>query len=85
MADYSTEFDDAIGDFSIKEEFANLEPGNYVPCMCEGFGFSYLKKDIDGKEWVGFVNYKESVVANQLIHWVEFKDLTFDTIKTVFK
>jgi len=36
-------------DFDIMEEYHKLEPGSYVPYICEGFGFIAIGHDEDDK------------------------------------
>jgi hypothetical protein len=38
------------GDFDIIEEHSKLTPGNYVPYICEGYGFIAIGKTDDNNE-----------------------------------
>ena len=38
------------GDFDIMEEYHRLTPGNYIPYICEGFGFIAIGKTEDSEE-----------------------------------
>lgn len=38
------------GDFDIMEEYYKLKPGNYVPYICEGYGFIAIGKMDDMDE-----------------------------------
>jgi len=38
------------GDFDIMEEYHKLKPGNYVPYICEGYGFIAIGKTDDMDE-----------------------------------
>jgi len=38
------------GDFDIMEEYHKLTPGNYVPYICEGYGFIAIGKNDDMDE-----------------------------------
>jgi hypothetical protein len=47
MAEFSKQYCDLydVGfphDFDIMEEYHKLEPGSYVPYICEGFGFDAI-------------------------------------------
>jgi hypothetical protein len=81
MADYSTEFDEGLGDFSIQEELNTLHPNEYVLCMCEGFGFTHIGKDINGVEQIGFTNFNE---PESEVKWIPFAELTAYTYKEIF-
>jgi hypothetical protein len=48
MAEYSLEYGMGWYDFSIRKVSETLEPGMYVPCICEGFGFVAIAKDLKG-------------------------------------
>jgi hypothetical protein len=53
MAEFSKQYCDLydVGfphDFDIIEEFNKLKPGNYVPYICEGFGFIAIGHDEEG-------------------------------------
>lgn len=55
MADFSKQYCELNemgfdGDFDILEEYAKLTPGNYVPYICEGFGFIAIGKTDDMEE-----------------------------------
>ena len=53
MAEFSKQWCDINdpkmpSDFDIIEEFNKIQPGNYVPYICEGFGFIAIGHDDDG-------------------------------------
>jgi len=55
MADFSKQYCELHdmgfdGDFDIMEEYHKLTPGNYVPYICEGFGFVAIGKSNDADE-----------------------------------
>jgi hypothetical protein len=55
MADFSKQYCEICdmgfeGDFDIMEEYHKLTPGNYVPYICEGFGFIAIGKTYDQDE-----------------------------------
>lgn len=83
MSSYSKEFDEGLGEFSIKEEFAKLKADEYVNEMCEGFGFSYLGKNEKGEEIVGFIDFSD-ISEDQPIKWIPFSELTAHTYKEIF-
>lgn len=80
MANYSKEFNEELGDFSILDEFDRLEPNQKVNTMCEGFGFVALSKNLNGDKLVGFKNFR-----NDEMKWILFEKLTVHTYKTIWK
>jgi hypothetical protein len=55
MADFSKQYCELHdmgfdGDFDIMEEYHKLTPGNYVPYICEGYGFIAIGKFDDTDE-----------------------------------
>lgn len=55
MADFSKQWceindPEMPHDFDIMEEYHKLKPGNYVPYICEGFGFIAIGKSDDQNE-----------------------------------
>jgi hypothetical protein len=45
-------------DFDLDEEFNNMQPGEWGPLICEGFGFVGILKQLDGSKYCLFVDYK---------------------------
>lgn len=55
MADFSKQWceindPEMPHDFDILEEHSRLKPGNYIPYICEGFGFIAIGKTDDDTE-----------------------------------
>lgn len=55
MADFSKQYcelhdPEMPHDFDIMEEYHKLKPGNYIPYICEGFGFVAIGKFDDKDE-----------------------------------
>ena len=53
-------------DFDILEEFGKLPKNNYIPIICEGFGFLGIGKTSDGKIQLyfgpdGWIDYNKIV------------------------
>ena len=74
MADYSKQWCDINDsempyDFDILEEFGKLPKNNYIPIICEGFGFCVIAKDAYGKCMLGFENNDEDI---DWIHYDEY-------------
>lgn len=65
------------GDFDIVEEFDKLEPGFFLPLICEGFGFSGIAKKEDDEDtiWV-YMKDQESGEGD----WINFELLLNDGI-----
>jgi len=56
MAEFSKQWCEANDpelnwDFDIEEEFDQLEPGEFVSLICEGYGFLGLQKQLDGSKY----------------------------------
>lgn len=71
MADFSKQYcekyDSTIGwDFDIDEVFENMPIGSYRPIICEGFGFTGLEKDHDGKRFCLFGDEWTKVPYSQI-------------------
>jgi hypothetical protein len=49
-------------DFDIDEEFDNLQPGEYIPLICEGFGFVGIEKQLDGSKFFLYRDKKGEIV-----------------------
>ena len=49
-------------DFDIEQEFDALQPGEFLPIICEGYGFSGLQKTLDGSKQFLYRNAKDQVV-----------------------
>jgi hypothetical protein len=59
MADYSKQWcelndQDMPYDFDILEEFGKLPKNNYIPIICEGFGFLAIMRDHEDKCLLSF-------------------------------
>jgi hypothetical protein len=59
MADYSKQWcelndPDMPHDFDILEEFEKLPKNNYIPIICEGFGFLAIMRDYEDKCLLAF-------------------------------
>jgi len=59
MADFSKEYvdkymDGCPADFSIVEEAAKLKSGEWMPIICEGYGFFGIYKDDEGDTFLLF-------------------------------
>lgn len=71
MAEFSKEYFESInqdlpGDFSYKEEFSNLEEGEYFYEICEGFGTIGITRKND-KMYVLLKNEHDSIEFNFFI------------------
>jgi len=38
-------------DFDLDVEFGNLEPGEHISLICEGYGFVGIEKQLDGSKF----------------------------------
>ena len=66
MADFSKqwcEFNDPEmpSDFDILEEANKLEPNNYIPMICEGYGFIAIGKDEHDDIMLVFRDNKDNI------------------------
>lgn len=66
MAEFSKQYCEAHlpewpWDFDLNEEFQKLEPGEYMPLICEGYGFCGIGIRPDTQEHlVFFYNFKSN-------------------------
>ena len=75
MADFSKQWceindPDIPWDFDIDEVASELTPEYGLPYICEGFGFTYIAKDIKGDVVLGFPNY-----TTDTIEWKTYKEV----------
>jgi hypothetical protein len=61
IQNYMPEFEE--WDFDIEEEFDNIQPGEYMPLICEGFGFVGIEKQLDGSKFFLYRNNKDNIVS----------------------
>jgi hypothetical protein len=61
------------GDFDVYEEFNKLEVGNYIPFICEGFGFIAIAKTKDEPNTVQ-VYFREDFDSEDGV-WVDFEEV----------
>lgn len=66
MADFSKQYcekyePDMPGDFDIDVVFEEMPVGSYRPIICEGFGFTGLEKDHEGRRFCLFGDKWEKV------------------------
>lgn len=65
MAEFSKQYCEAHmpewpWDFDLDEEFQKLKPGDYLPLICEGYGFCGIGIHPDTKEQLVFFYYHET-------------------------
>lgn len=87
MADYSKQYCDKHNqgfpyDFDLDEEYAKLKNGEYMPLICEGFGFTHISKSDEGVRQVVYTNYLEDGDDYKTI---DFDKIDNKTYKNVFK
>jgi hypothetical protein len=68
MADFSKQWCDINDsemswDFDILEIAETITPGYNLCYVCEGFGFSFIGKDLDSNILLGFPNYDDSKIT----------------------
>lgn len=71
MADFSKQYcekyDPKLGwDFDIDEIFEDMPIGSFRPIICEGYGFTGLEKDHDGKRFCLFGDKWEKVSYSEI-------------------
>ena len=81
MADFSKQYCELHdmgfdGDFDVYEEFDKLEVGNYIPFICEGFGFVAIGKFEDDPE-TARVYFREDH-DDESGTWVDFYEVLDD-------
>lgn len=87
MADFSKEYCETYDfempyGFSVIEVFNELQPGYYLPYICEGYGFIAIAKSEEGVCQVAFpLAYEEE--DEQTVKWMPFDQVTKDTHKTI--
>ena len=64
------------GDFDVYGEFNKLEVGNYIPMICEGFGFVAIGKFEDDPETTKV--YFRDDFDNEGGTWVDFYEVLDD-------
>jgi hypothetical protein len=79
MADYSKQWcdindSDMPHDFDILEEFGKLPKNNYIPIICEGFGFIAIMRDHEDKCLLAFDDNGEII-------WEEYDQFIDRNIK----
>jgi hypothetical protein len=85
MADFSKQYceiwdNDMPGDFDIEAIADDLKPGYVTTIICEGFGFTAISKDEDGKIFLYFPDWEFTGVSNKA-HWVEYDKFIQSEIK----
>ena len=84
MAEFSKQYvqgyDPMMGgwDFDIDEEFEKVSPGEYLPLICEGFGFFAISKQLDGSKWCVFRSWLTGRIKE--IRYEELTDATHSEI-----
>ena len=78
MADFSKQYCESHdmgfdGDFDVYEEFNKLEVGNYIPFICEGFGFVAIGKTKEEPNTVQV--YFRDDFDNESGTWVDFEEV----------
>jgi hypothetical protein len=81
MADFSKQYCELHdmgfdGDFDVYEEFDKLGIGNYVPIICEGFGFVAIGKFEDDPE-IARVYFRDDF-DDESGTWVDFYEVLDD-------
>lgn len=86
MAEFSKQYvqgyDPMMGgwDFDIDKEFEKVSGGEYLPIICEGFGFVAICKQLDESKWCVFRNWVTGE-TNQ----VRYEDVRRNTYKDIWK
>jgi hypothetical protein len=75
MADFSKQYCEIHApempfDFDILEEAKHIQPGHYIPMICEGFGFIAISKD-ENNEILLAVPTEDG----EYVHWKEYNDI----------
>lgn len=87
MSEFSKQYCDRYDpgfphDFDLDELYAQLQPEESLPIVCEGFGFTHIAKDKDGIRQVVFTNWAEE---GDDYKFVDYDDLDKNTVRKVFK
>ena len=85
MAEFSKQYvesysQDMNWDFDLEKEFANMSGGEYLPIICEGFGFSAISKQFDGSRWCIFRNWASGETKE-----IRYEDLSRDTYEKIWR
>lgn len=67
-------------DFDLEKEFARVSGGEYLPIICEGFGFSAISKQFDGSRWCIFKNWVTGETKE-----IRYEDVRQDTHKKIWR
>jgi hypothetical protein len=78
MADFSKQYCELHdmgfdGDFDVYEEFNKLEVGNFIPIICEGFGFVAIGKTKEEPNTVQV--YFRDDFDSESGTWVDFEEV----------
>lgn len=68
-------------DFDLDEMYAQLQNGEQIPLICEGFGFTHISKTDEGVRQVVFTNYEEE---GDDYKFIDFDDIDDQTYRGVF-
>lgn len=73
MAEYSKQYvenymPEWTWDFDLYEEFDKLQPGEFTPLICEGYGFIGIQKQLDGS-WFCLYRNKDGGVDEIPYAW----------------
>lgn len=49
-------------DFDLDEEFGKLEPGEFTPLICEGYGFVGIQKQLDGSQYFLYRDNSQKII-----------------------
>jgi hypothetical protein len=76
MADFSKQYCELHdmgfeGDFDIEEVATELKDGYYTSYICEGFGFTAIAKDQEGKTLLYFPDWEFTGIEDKA-HWIEY-------------
>ena len=85
MAEFSKQYvesysQDMNWDFDLEKEFTNISGGEYLPMICEGFGFVAISKQLDGSKWCIFRNWQTGETQE-----VRYEDITDTTHEEIWK
>jgi hypothetical protein len=58
------------GDFDILEEANKLNPNNYIPMICEGYGFVAIAKDETGEILLALKDWDTDTTS-----WVPYNEI----------
>jgi hypothetical protein len=75
MAEFSKQYKDAIGfdwhDFDYEEDFNTLEPNQYIPRICEGFGTIAVAKSDNGEMLLAMPLEFDT----ESVEWIKLEDV----------